>query len=31
MTQLTAQWREQKVEARRLDEAIADNLKTLGF
>ena len=31
MAQLTAQWREQKEEARGLDDAIADNLKSLGF
>ena len=31
MAQLAAQWREQQVEARRLDDAIAENLKTLGF
>ena len=31
MAQLTAQWREQQQEARRLDDAIAENLKTLGF
>ena len=31
MAQLSAQWREQQAEARRLDEAIADNLKSLGF
>ena len=31
MAQLTAQWREQQAEARRLDAAIADNLKSLGF
>ena len=31
MAQLTAQWREQQQEARRLDDAIVDNLKTLGF
>ena len=28
---LTAQWREQQAEARRLDAALANNLKTLGF
>ncbi len=31
MTQLTAQWRAQQEEARRLDDAIAENLETLGF
>ena len=31
MAQLTAQWREQQAEARRLDGAIAENLKNLGF
>ena len=31
MAQLTAQWREQQQEARRLDEAIAENLERLGF
>lgn len=31
MAQLTAQWREQQAEARRLDDAIADNLARLGF
>ena len=31
MAQLTAQWREQQVEARRLDEAIEENLERLGF
>ncbi len=31
MAQLTAQWREQQEEARRLDDAIGDNLKSLGF
>jgi len=31
MVQLTAQWRAQQAEARRLDGAIADNLKSLGF
>ena len=31
MAQLTAQWREQREESRRLDDAIVDNLKTLGF
>lgn len=31
MAQLTTQWREQQAEARRLDDAIAENLKNLGF
>ena len=31
MAQLSAQWREQQAEARRLDDAIAENLKNLGF
>ena len=31
MAQLTAQWRAQQEEASRLDDAIADNLKSLGF
>ena len=31
MAHLTAQWREQQQESRRLDDAIADNLKSLGF
>ena len=31
MAQLTAQWRAQQAKARRLDGAIADNLKSLGF
>ena len=31
MAQLTAQWREQQQEARRLDEAIVENLERLGF
>ena len=31
MAQLTAQWREQQEEARRLDEAVADKLKSLEF
>ena len=31
MNRLTAQWREQQAEARRLDAAIAENLKSLGF
>ena len=31
MTRLTAQWREQKAEARRLDAEIEKNLKRLGF
>lgn len=31
MQQLSAQWREQQQEAARLDAAIADNLKALGF
>ena len=31
MAQLAAQWREQQEEARRLDAAIAANLKALGF
>jgi len=31
MRRLTAQWREQQAEAARLDAAIADNLKALGF
>ncbi|MXZ22911.1 MAG: hypothetical protein F4Y84_20365 [Caldilineaceae bacterium SB0665_bin_25] len=31
MAQLTAQWREQQEEARRLDDEIADNLKFLRF
>ena len=31
MAVLTAQWREQQEEARRLDAAIADNLERLGF
>ena len=31
MTRLAAEWREQRAEARRLDAAIAKNLKTLGF
>lgn len=31
MARLTAQWREQQTEARRLDAAIAFNLKRLGF
>ncbi len=31
MAQLTAQWREQQSEARRLDAAIATNLEKLGF
>ena len=31
MAQLTAQWREQQQEARRLDDAIAENLERLGF
>ena len=31
MAQLTAQWREQQVEARRLDEAIADTFARLCF
>ena len=31
MAQLSAQWRAQREEAARLDAAIAENLKTLGF
>ena len=31
MTRLAAQWRKQQAEARRLDEAIAENLARLGF
>ena len=31
MSRLTAQWREQQAEAQRLDAAIAENLKSLGF
>jgi type I restriction enzyme M protein len=31
MARLTAQWREQQTEARRLDAAIAENLERLGF
>ena len=31
MAQLSAQWQQQQVEARRLDSAIADNLERLGF
>ncbi len=31
MGRLTAQWREQQEEARRLDDAIAENLERLGF
>ncbi len=31
MTRLAAEWREQRAEARRLDEAIAKNLAALGF
>ena len=31
MQRLTAQWREQQVEAIRLDAAIAENLEKLGF
>ena len=31
MARLSAQWRAQQAEARRLDGAIADNLKSLGF
>lgn len=31
MAQLTAQWRAQQEEARRLDDAIAENLNSLGF
>ena len=31
MAQLTAQWRKQQEEARRLDAAIAENLNSLGF
>ena len=31
MTRLTAQWREQQAEARRLDAAIEGNLRKLGF
>ena len=31
MARLTAQWREQQAEARRLDSAIEANLKSLGF
>ena len=31
MTRLAAQWREQQAEARRLDAAIEENLKDLGF
>ncbi len=31
MQRLAAQWREQQAEAARLDAAIADNLKALGF
>ena len=31
MKRLTAQWREQQAEARKLDAAIAENLKALGF
>jgi type I restriction enzyme M protein len=31
LTRLTAQWREQQAEARRLDEAITSNLAALGF
>ena len=31
MARLTAQWREQQVEAQRLDAAIAENLERLGF
>ena len=31
MARLTAQWREQQAEARRLDAAIAENLEKLGF
>ena len=31
MAQLSAQWRAQQEEARRLDDAIAENLERLGF
>ena len=31
MDRLTSQWREQQLEATRLDAAIAANLKLLGF
>ena len=31
MARLTVQWREQQAESRRLDDAIAENLKRLGF
>ena len=31
MQRLTAQWRKQQAEAAKLDAAIADNLKALGF
>ena len=31
MVQLTAQWQQHQLEARKLDRAIAENLKTLGF
>ena len=31
MAQLSAQWRAQQEEARRLDKAIGDNLVRLGF
>ena len=31
MTRLAGQWWEQQEEARRLDQAIAKNLETLGF
>lgn len=31
MAQLTAQWQEQQAEARKLDAAIEENLKRLGF
>ena len=31
MTRLTKQWREQQAEAQRLDAAIEENLKRLGF
>ena len=31
MARLSAQWREQQAEAARLDAAIEENLRTLGF
>lgn len=31
MVRLTAQWREQQAEAQRLDAAIEENLRRLGF